>query len=50
MFLIAEEGTFVSISIGVEIFSFSSAFSIEVVSTVLIAIGVDGLSLSVIIS
>ena len=50
MFLIAFEESFVSIPIGVDVLSFSSSLSIDVVSEILITIGVDGMSLPVVVS
>ena len=50
VFLIAFEESFVSIPIGVDVLSFSSSLSIDVVSEILITIGVDGMSLPVVVS
>lgn len=50
VFLIANKSSIISISIGVKIFSFACTLSFFVCAVVLVPIGVDGVSLAIVVS
>ena len=50
MLLVADKSSVVAVTVGIEVLAFSGSLSIDIVSAVLVAIGVDSMSVTIVVS
>ena len=50
MLLVADESSVIAVTVGIEVLAFSGSLAIDIVSAVLVAVGVDSMSVPIVVS